>query len=260
MTEPHGFDKSQGLLFNTVRHVLSRCPDADPHTTAQIICQVYQKATGLNKAGDQLASSVATGGRDLYRLGYMPGTSGNISLRLPDGNILITPSGVNKGRMDREDLIIIDSEGNLIEGRGKPSSEYKMHTACYDLRPDVGAVVHCHPPYCTAMASCGVSLEDPVLPEGILVLGPVPLVEYSTPSTREVSDNLIPFLKDRNVFLLANHGALCLGADLNQALHRMETLEFTARVVTIARTLGRERNLTPAQHSRLLKVWKDSTA
>jgi L-fuculose-phosphate aldolase len=131
----------------------------------------------------------------------------------------------------------------------------KMHLASYLQRPDVGAIIHAHPPFATAFAAAGLALDMPVLPEAILILGSVPLVEYGMPSTDEVPEKLTPYLPDHNVFLLANHGALVFGKNIKEASHRMETLELYAKVILMARILGGEKLLSAENLERLKKAF-----
>lgn len=206
----------------------------------------------LSEENEQkIKEDIVKAGKKLYDMGYFAGTSGNISVRLSDNTVLITPSGVNKAESGADLIIKTDIDGNYISGNGKPSSEIKMHLIVYKKRPDINAIVHAHPSFATGFAAAGISLDKEVLPEAILVLGKIPLVEYSTPSTTEVPDNLEKYLDGSNAFLLANHGALTLGQDLSNAVHRMETLELFAKVILIARVLGGEKILTSEQLEKL---------
>jgi L-fuculose-phosphate aldolase len=193
----------------------------------------------------------------LHNNGFFSGTSGNISVKLSDGTILITPSGMPKNKLVDENILKVNPDGNLAESSVfKPSSEIKMHIRSYEKRPDIRAVVHAHPPFSTGLASSGISPDTSVLPEALLILGKVPLVGYGTPSTSEIPEKLEPYLKTHNVFLLANHGALTLGKDLAEASRRMETLEFYAKVLFICRMLGGERKLSEEDVKKLFDVHK----
>lgn len=174
----------------------------------------------------------------LYGKGFFPGTSGNVSVRLAYDRILITPSCRAKNSLKLEDLIMTDLDGKQLAGNGIPSSEIKMHLAVYRERSDVNAAVHVHSPYATAYSVSKTPLLIDLLAEARLILGQVPLVKFAKPSTEEVPDFLRPYLPEHNAFLLANHGTLTLGANLEQAAHRAETLEFTAQVNAIARGIG----------------------
>ncbi|MCE1248496.1 MAG: class II aldolase/adducin family protein [Firmicutes bacterium] len=201
---------------------------------------------------DKVKEEMVCAGRHFYNMGFMAGASGNISVRTGSDSILITPSGLNKGSMSSADMLKVNLQGEVIEESvRKPSSEMKMHLASYRHRPDIGAIIHSHPPFATSFAAAGLALDMPVLPEAILILGSVPIVEYGMPSTDEVPEKLIPWLPDHNVFLLANHGALVFGADLKEASHRMETLELYAKVILMARMLGGEKLLSAENLERL---------
>ena len=150
-------------------------------------------------------------------------------------------------------MVITDLTGRLIEGAPgrKPSSEILMHLAAYRQRPDVGAVVHAHPPLSTGFAVAGIPLDRAVLAEVVTTLGSIPIAEYGTPSTPELAATVEPYLKSHDGLLLANHGALALGKDLFAAYYKMETIEHFARISLVARMLGREHLLSRDEVLRL---------
>ena len=148
--------------------------------------------------------------RLLYDRGYVVGHDGNVSVRLGEGCLLITPSGVSKGRLEPDMLVVCDLEGRVLEGDRYPSSEMAMHLLIYQERPDVGAVVHAHPPVSTAFAICQKPLKEKYLTETISGLGEVPVAPFAMPSTREVPESIRPFAADHSAVLLANHGVLIL--------------------------------------------------
>ena len=177
-------------------------------------------------------------GRLLYDRGYVAANDGNISVRCGD-RLVMTPSGVSKGRMTPDMLLVTDLEGNVLEGNRHPTSEGKMHLAVYRHRPDVRAVVHAHPPVSTAFAACRKGLETPYLAELVVGLGTVPCTPgFAMLSTEEVPESVVPYLPDHNAVLLANHGSLTWGGDLWEAFDRMETVEHTAKIVLNIQTLG----------------------
>jgi L-fuculose-phosphate aldolase len=182
----------------------------------------------------------------LYERGLIAGPDGNVSVRFPNGNIIITPSGRSKGRVTAESLVVVDSGGRLIEGDVRPSSEMRMHLRIYARRADVKAVVHAHPPTATGFGVAGLSITAPVLPEVILQMGTIPLVPYATPGTDALPDSLEPFLMQHDAFLLANHGATTVGPTLEVAHQRMESLEHAARILFVARSLGTVNELSAA--------------
>ena len=178
-------------------------------------------------------------GKLLYDRGYVAANDGNLSMKTAPDRLLVTPSGVSKGRLTPDMLLVTDLEGNVLEGNRHPSSETKMHLAVYRGRPDVGAVVHAHPPVSTAFAVCRRGMETPYLSELVTGLGAVPCTpSFAMLSTDEVPRSVEPYLEDHSAVLLANHGVLTVGADLEQAYWRMETVEHTAQIHLNARLLG----------------------
>lgn len=191
-------------------------------------------------------------GRLLYDRGYVAANDGNISVKVGEDRLLITPSGVSKGRMTPEMLLVTDLDGNVLEGDRHPSSEGKMHLEVYRGRPDVNAVVHAHPPVATAFAVCRRGLETPYLSELVAGLGQVPCTtSFAMLSTEEVPESVRPYLEDHNALLLANHGALAWGGDLWEAFDRLETVEHTAKIVLNAQLLGGGVPLTEEEVKRL---------
>jgi len=190
-------------------------------------------------------------GRRVYERGYVASNDGNISARIDENRILITPTGVSKGFMDPQDLVIIDLNGKLLSGQKKPSSELFMHLQIYKERPDINSVCHAHPPYATGYAVAGLPLDQCILPEVIIALCSIPLIEYGTPGTEEFYKPVLKVLQDFDAFLLANHGALTIGKDVINAYHKMETLEHFAHITFVAQRLGHTTKLNPEQVKKL---------
>lgn len=199
-------------------------------------------------------------GRRVYNRGMVAANDGNFSVKLSDNEFLCTPTGVSKGFMTPEYICKIDAEGKLLEANGdfKPSSEMKMHMRVYKERPDVQAVVHAHPPYATTFAAAGIPLEQPVLSEAVLTLGRVPVAAYGTPSTQEVPDAVAEYLPYYDAMLLANHGALTYGDSLINAYHKMESVEFYARLLYQVRLIGGAKELTPKQVEDIYEIRRKS--
>lgn len=195
---------------------------------------------------------LAAAGR-LHARGLLAGGEGNLSCRLQDGTLLLTAAGADKGALGPADLVRVTPDGRVVQGEPgrRPSSEAGMHLALYAARPDVGAIVHAHPPAATGFATAGEAVPVDVLPEVPLLLGTVALVPYARPGTPALAAALAPFAAAHEVFLLANHGATTVGATLQQALVRMESLEQAARIVLAARLLGGARSL-PAGEAEAL--------
>ena len=187
----------------------------------------------------------------MYARGYTASNDGNISVRLDDGRLLMTPKSVCKGFMTPEMMCITDLDGRKLAGERDPSSEMQMHLEVYRQRPDVRAVVHAHPPIATGFAVAGIPLDRAVLAEVVTTLGSVPIAEYATPSTRELPEAVRKYVKAHDGMLLANHGALTLGSDLFAAYYKMETIEHFAHISLVARLLGGERLLSREEVVRL---------
>ncbi|SCI38532.1 Methylthioribulose-1-phosphate dehydratase [uncultured Flavonifractor sp.] len=183
----------------------------------------------------------------LYQRGYVVSNDGNVSVRIGEDQVLITPSGVSKGRLTPDMLVVCDLEGRVLAGHLHPSSESAMHLLVYRERPDVGAVVHAHPPAATAFSICRRPLAQHYLTETISGLGEVPVAPFALPSTSQVPDSLRPYVAGCNGALLANHGAIAWGRDLWNAFDRMEQVEQTAKIFALVHQLGGGVELSPEQ-------------
>jgi len=193
-------------------------------------------------------------GKRIYNRGYVASNDGNVSARIDSERILITPTGVSKGFMKPEDLIIVNLDGKLLNGKKKQSSESNMHLKIYAERPDVNSVCHAHPPYSTGFAVAGIPLDKMILPEVIVSLGIIPIVEYGTTGTPELYGMISKYVNDYDAFLLANHGALTLGNSVLNAYHKMETLEHAAMIQFIANRLGKVNTLNKKQTNQLIEL------
>jgi len=182
--------------------------------------------------------------RWLYERGYVVSNDGNVSARTQRGTVLITPSGVGKGRVTAEMLVETDLTGRVLRGDRHPSSEGKMHWMVYQERGDVNAVVHAHPPVSTAFSVCRRGLTKKYLIE---MAQEVPVTQFALPSTQEVPDSVRPYVRDHWAVLLANHGALAWGGTLLSAFDRLETVEQTAKVCFYVERMGGGVELTQAQ-------------
>lgn len=201
----------------------------------------------------KLRKEIVEVGRLLERHEFVAGSDGNISARVDDDRILITPSGISKGAMDTRDLVLVDSEGRKFKGHRDASSEIAMHLFIYRMRPDVHAIVHAHPPTATGFAAAGLALDIPLVCEFVMGLGEIPLAAYGTPGTLELPETLKPFVSHCDAILLANHGAVTYGSDLQSAYMKMEKVEHFAKIALITHVLGRRHLLTPEEVERLVK-------
>lgn len=187
----------------------------------------------------------------LYERGYVVSNDGNVSLRVDENRVLLTPSGVSKGRMEPDMLVLCDLDGNVLDGNRYPSSESPMHLMVLQERSDVNSVVHAHPPMSTAFAVCRKPLKELYLTEMIAGLGEVPVADFAMPSTKEVPDSVRPFVHDHSAVLLANHGSLAWGKDIWQAFDRLETVEQTAKIYYYVQQMGGGVTFSPEQAQQL---------
>jgi L-fuculose-phosphate aldolase len=182
--------------------------------------------------------------RRLSRVGFTPGTSGNLSVRIDSRRLLVTPTSVSKGLVKASDMVIVGEDGRLIAGSRMVTSEISMHLAIYRQRADVCAVIHSHPPIATAFACSGRSLDEFLCQEAVMTVGAVPLAPYATTGTAEVAASMWPFLTDHDAILLENHGVVSYGKTLLEAFMKMETVEHLAKVALVAHQLGSARPLS----------------
>jgi len=189
--------------------------------------------------------------RQLAAGGLIAGRDGNLSVRLGPDRVLVTPSGLIKALLVAGDMVELGLSGRKRRGRRNPTSELDLHLRILTARPDVGAVVHAHPPAATGFAVAGEEIPANLLPELIFLVGRVPIVPYGTPGTPELGDRVEPYLAEHDALLLANHGAVTMGRTLDQAWIRMESLEQAARIVVAARTVGQPRPLDPRAVGKL---------
>jgi len=201
----------------------------------------------------QARHDLAQFGKKLHDAGHVAATDSNLSVRLDDGRILATPTGMSKGMMHPEDMVIVDLDGQKCCGERNPSSELGMHLLVYRTRPDINAVVHAHPVTATGFAAAGMSLEEPLVSEIVISLGAVPLAKYETPGTPELTDALLPFVPDYDAILMANHGVGTYGPDLVNAYMKMETVEHFARIALVTHQLGRQQLLSKEEVDKLLE-------
>jgi L-fuculose-phosphate aldolase len=185
-------------------------------------------------------------GRVMYDRGLTAGNDGNMSVRLDDDSVLITATGVCKGRLDPGCLLVVSpSSGQVIEGSMGPSSETDIHLATYRSRPDVGAVIHAHSPFLTALAITGTPFPADLLPEVVFTLGQVPTTRPAIQRTQDYLDSVVSGLGSGQALVLDHHGAMTVGATPEDALLTLERIEHVAHVYWIARSLGPVQHLSP---------------
>jgi len=203
----------------------------------------------------RLRSQAVLHSRKLFSMGWVANHDGNLSIRLTGDRLLITATGISKADIDDASLLIVDFDGKVLEGRKKPFSEIELHLAAYKARDDIGAVLHAHPPFATAMGVSGASLMVAALPEVVVSLGAgIPTAPLALPKTPECRAAMAALAPKHNAMLLAGNGVFTFGDDLSQAYLRLELVEHYARIVTLARQMGGVRELAPEQVARLLEA------
>jgi len=189
----------------------------------------------------------------LYQKNMSPATSGNISVRTPKG-VLISCTNVCLNDMGDEDLILIDYDGNILEGHKKPSSEKHLHTQIYELRDDVNAIIHSHCPLTTAFAVANVPMDMPIMPEFVFHFDKIPVAPYELPSTIKLAEKTVRYFKSHDTVLMANHGAVTGAATLKECFYNLESLRAYAETYFASHVLGKPKILTKAQINDIRKL------
>jgi L-fuculose-phosphate aldolase len=211
-------------------------------------------ARGFMASDRQNRLAIVQFGRMLHQNGFVAATDGNLSVRLDQNRLLVTPTCISKGRMRTSDLVIVDTEGKRLAGKRRVSSELAMHLMIYRLRPDVQGIVHAHPPTATGFAASGLDLNRPLVCEVVVGLGSIPLARYGTPGTPELTDALEPLIPNHDAILMANHGVVTLGSSLENAYMKMETVEHFAKIALVTHLLGNEQPLGEKEVQKLHEV------
>ena len=189
----------------------------------------------------------------MYDRKYISGYDGNISVKLGNGHIIITPSGASKGHLERDSLLELGSGGGVIDSPAGlfPTSELKMHLAVYSMRKDVNCIIHAHPVHATALSLLYVDLTSPVLPESLFTFGKIGVADFAIPTTNAVVDSIRPLLAEHDAIILKRHGSLTLGGDIEEAYYRLESLEHTAEIIYKASCIGKA---IPLGHDVIRKI------
>jgi L-fuculose-phosphate aldolase len=204
----------------------------------------------------KLKEQICEIGRRLYNRGFAAANDGNITVRLNDRELLCTPTMVSKGFMKPDDICKVDYEGKQLAGSRKRTSEVLLHLAVYKNRPDVNAVVHCHPPHATAFAVAHEPIPKCVLPEVEVFLGEVPIARYATPGDQRLPNTIVPYVKDCNTILLANHGTVTFGPTLENAYFNSEIIDAYCRILILSKFLGRVNYFDEKDTKELLEFKK----
>jgi L-fuculose-phosphate aldolase len=211
-------------------------------------------ARGSMASERQHRQEIVQYGRMLYENGFVAATDGNLSVRLDENRLLVTPTCISKGRMRAADMVIVDMDGKRLTGKRRVSSEIGMHLLIYRLRPDVQGIVHAHPPTATGFAASGLDLNRPLVCEVVVGLGSIPLARYGTPGTPELTDALEPLIPSHDAILMANHGVVAFGSSVESAYMKMETVEHFAKIALVTHLLGNEQPLGEKEVEKLHEV------
>ncbi|MGD1090785.1 MAG: class II aldolase/adducin family protein [Bryobacteraceae bacterium] len=206
------------------------------------------------KTKQQLREDIVQVGRMMFDKGWIAANDGNITIRVDDDRLLATPTGVCKGRMQPEDLLLCNLLGEKLCGDRDCTTELAMHLTIYGMRPDIRAVVHAHPPVATGFAVAGRALNLALLPEVVISLGSVPLADYGLPGTSALTEGMLPYIPKYDALLMANHGAVSYGEDVFQAYFRMEMVEHFARITLVAELLGGPKVLPRVEIKKLFEA------
>ncbi len=208
----------------------------------------------------ELKNELIETGRLLYEKGMLAGSDGNLSAKIDENRLLISRSGVAKGRLKSGDFVEIDFDGKQISEGGKPSTEAAMHLTVYKNRSDICCCLHSHPPYATSFAVAGIELDRNILPEVAVFVGDIPLLEYSPPGTGAISEAIAPFLDKNDAFLLKNHGLLTIGKSIEEAFFKHETVEHFAKILWMAKQLGTVNRIPDDELKRLDQLRQSLTS
>jgi L-fuculose-phosphate aldolase len=201
----------------------------------------------------RLRTKVVDVSKRIYDRGLVAGAGGNVSARAPMSNeVLITPSGLCKGHLKPSEIVKVDLDGNVLKGKLRPTSEMPMHNEIYKLRKDVNAIVHTHAPVSTAFSCANVPLDYSIYPEVIVMIGEIPMVEYVTPTTKDLGAVVARCVGKHNALLLRSHGPVSMGINLEQAYQRMELLEDFAKILLVSKILGGPQPLPEGEAQKLL--------
>ena len=204
----------------------------------------------------KLKEQICDIGRRLYNKGFAAANDGNITVRLNDKELLCTPTMVSKGFLKPDDICKVDYEGKQLAGTRKRTSEVLLHLVVYKNRPDVQSVVHCHPPHATAFAVAHEPIPKCVLPEVEVFLGEVPIAKYATPGDQRLPNTILPYVKDCNTVLLANHGTVSWGPSVEGAYFNTEIIDAYCRILILSKMLGRVNYFSEQDNSELMEFKK----
>ena len=202
--------------------------------------------------------SICEIGKICYERNLISASDGNISVKLSDDTVIITPAGGMKGFLQMEQLARIDMRGETVGPPAKKSSETGIHLVCYNERPDVKAVLHCHPPHAVALSVAEIDMQMPIIPEMIVTIGGIPTTPFATPGTSELGESIREVVRCSDTMVMRNHGSVTLGDNLLDAFKKLDMLEHTARILWLAHTV--RGGLKPLSDEAVQKLLDTRTA
>jgi L-fuculose-phosphate aldolase len=195
----------------------------------------------------RLRNSICEIGKLCYSKNFIVGADGNISARLNDGTILITPAGAMKGFLSPQHIAHVDMQGQPVDDGPSASSETGIHLVSYQERPEMRAVLHCHPPHAVAMTVAGIDMQLPVIPEIIVTIGGIPTTPFATPGTPELPESIRKVVRCSDTLVMQNHGSVTVGTNLLDAFKKLDILEHTAKILWLAHTVKGRLDPLPAE-------------
>ena len=214
--------------------------------------EVLAKAKGWSEEETRLRRSICELGKLCYQRFYIVGADGNISARLSDGTILITPAGAMKGFLEPQHIAHIDMRGAVVDGGPSASTERGIHIAVYEERSDVRAVVHAHPPHAVALTIAGIDMQAPFIPEIIVTIGGIPTAHFGTPGTPELAASIREIVRCSDTLVMTHHGSVTMGPHLMDAYKKLDMVEHTAKILYLAHTVGGAKPLAKEHVEKLL--------
>jgi L-fuculose-phosphate aldolase len=248
MTQPISATELEPIVREVTRGILEklRANEKGAATPAAAMCSFE---------AERLIAEMILVGKKLWARGYVDGNGGNLSIRISENHVLCTPTMLSKGDLTPVDICLSDLEGTILAGQRERTSELLLHLEIYNANPRARAVLHCHPPHATAFAITGAPPPVGLIPEHELLIGPVALTPYETPGTKAFAETILPFVRQHNSILLANHGVVCWADTLTHAEWLVEILDTYCKTVLLAQQLGRPLTFIPEHKiAELLEV------
>lgn len=214
--------------------------------------EALAKLCGWSDEEARLRKGICEIGKLCYGRFYIVGADGNISARMSDGTILITPAGAMKGFLDPQHIAHIDMRGEVVDGGPGASTERGIHIAVYEERPEMKAVVHAHPPHAVAMTIAGIDMQAPFIPEIIVTIGGIPTANFGTPGTHELAASIRPIIRCSDTVVMTHHGSVTMGVNLLDAYKKLDMVEHTAKILWLAHSVGHAKPLPPEYVAKLL--------